>query len=129
MKPEEPGQHFYNQGAFSLLGFGLHWVADGAVQLRHIDILMRTHNQCSFTALSAFNKAKEFFPKGFKFVYWCDSGRHFRSLLFISHILGDESTASLNFLKADTARTIVTSILALSAGLSKWPRGELHWKH
>ncbi|KAJ9435684.1 hypothetical protein DIPPA_61256 [Diplonema papillatum] len=97
MLKQEPGKLFYSQGAFSLLGFGLHWTEDVVVRRHHVDVLLRTHNQDSMVFVRAYELVKNRLPQDRKVIFWMDSGRHFRSVLSVSRLLLDPDTQSINF--------------------------------
>lgn len=97
MKPREEGQLYYNQGAFSLLGFGLFWKEGGSLKKLNIDVLLRTLNQDGLVFIRCFEAIKKYLPPQRKFIFWCDSGRHFRCKLAITRLLREKQTLSINF--------------------------------
>lgn len=103
MKPEENSELFYKQGAYSLLGFGLHWEENRKVHHYNIDVLLRSTNQDAFAAARCFDEvlARPCFIKNRPIIVWADSGRHFRCVDFISHLLMHPSGRflSVNFLE------------------------------
>ena len=99
MKPVEPSKQFYNQGSYSLLGFGLHWACNGGVKRHNIDVLLRSLNQDAYVVLQCFKRIINLpvFPKGRGIIFWMDSGRHFHCNAVLSSFVFNEQTVRVNY--------------------------------
>lgn len=99
MRPAEPSRQFYNQGSYSLLGFGLNWTEGGEVKRHHVDVLLRSLNQDAFVVLKSFEKVIELpiFPKGRGIIFWMDSGRHFHCKPVLSQFLLHSATVHVKY--------------------------------